>query len=290
MNGLITYDVEQGTSQWLEVRRGVITASRAREARRTDGLTAQQRAYVDAIKAGKSEAEALQVGGYKKAPTAEAVAKVLAGQQTLEFGEAAHTYAKDLARERCGGKEPEGREGLAQRIGHEEEEFAAIEYTAKTGHLVEKCGFVATPDRKFGMSLDRRVPATNGAIEIKTMVSSSTLWDVMVDGDISAYRDQCVFGLWLLGLEWIDLCLWAPDLTNMVIHRITRDENEIQALEDDMVAFEQLVSQYEAKLRSVLTGDRPVDAKEVIREEPAASSATTQTAVTAATLPESIFG
>ena len=289
MNGLITYDVEQGTSQWLEVRRGVITASRASEARRTDGLTAQQRAYVDAIKAGKSEAEALAAGGYKKSPTAESVTKALNGTQQLEFGEAAHTYAKDLARERCGGKEPEGWQGLAQRVGHEEEEFAAIEYTARTGRLVEKCGFVATPDRKFGMSLDRRVSAANGAIEIKTMVSSSTLWGAMVDGDISAYRDQCVFGLWLLGLEWIDLCLWAPDLTNMVIHRITRDENEIEALEDDMVAFEQLVSQYEAKLRSVLTGERPVDAKEVVRQETPALQSAAQTVVTPSTLPASIF-
>ena len=91
----------------------------------------------------------------------------------------------------------------------------------------------------------------SAAIEIKTMVSSATLFKAMVDGDISEYRDQCVFAMWLLRLEWVDLCLWAPDLPSPLhIVRINRDEAEIQRMEDDMLAFDKLVSQYEAKLRA----------------------------------------
>lgn len=91
------------------------------------------------------------------------------------------------------------------------------------------------------------------AIEIKTMVSSQTLFKAMVDGDISEYRDQCLFAMWMLRLDWVDLCLWAPDLPNpLLVIRINRDENEIQALEDDLIAFDKLVSEYEAKLRSRL--------------------------------------
>jgi hypothetical protein len=90
----------------------------------------------------------------------------------------------------------------------------------------------------------------NAAIEIKTMVSSATLFKAMVDGDISEYRDQCVFAMWMLRLDWVDLCLWAPDLPNpLLVIRINRDENEIQALEDDLIAFDKLVGEYEAKLR-----------------------------------------
>ena len=93
----------------------------------------------------------------------------------------------------------------------------------------------------------------SAAIEIKTMVSSATLFKAMVDGDISEYRDQCVFAMWLLCLDWVDLCLWAPDLPNPLhIVRINRDEAEIQRMEDDMLAFDRLVTQYETKLRAKL--------------------------------------
>lgn len=94
------------------------------------------------------------------------------------------------------------------------------------------------------------------AIEVKTMVSSATLFKAMVEGDISEYRDQCVFALWMLRLQWVDLCLWAPDLPNpLKVIRITRDEAEIQRLEDDMVAFDRLVCQYEASLRKAMGAD-----------------------------------
>ena len=84
------------------------------------------------------------------------------------------------------------------------------------------------------------------------MVSSATLFDAMVDGDISEFRDQCVGGLWLLRKQWVDLSLWSPDLSLLHTIRIERAEDEIQRLEDDLVAFEVLVSQYEARLRTML--------------------------------------
>ena len=60
--------------------------------------------------------------------------------------------------------------------------------------------------------------------------------------------------LWLLGRKWVDLVLWAPDLEalglSMTVHRITRDENAIEALEADLMKFAALVNGYEQSLRS----------------------------------------
>lgn len=258
---MIEHPYKQGTPEWKQARRGVITASRAAAVRRIDGLTPQQRLYVDAMKAGRGEAASRAAAGYKAAPTSETVARAMAGKLTLEFGEAAHTYAKEVARERAGGQEPEGFQGMAQRIGHEEEQFAAIEYVARTGRDVEEAFFITTDDLKFGMSLDRWVQKRTGALEVKTMVSSSTLFDAMVDGDISEYRDQCLFGLWLLRLQWMDLGLWCPDLQALRIIRIERDEDEIQRLEDDLLAFDKLVCHYEASLLAAM-GRSPTPATE----------------------------
>jgi len=205
---VIEHPYPQGTDDWLEARRGVITASRAKDARDRDSK-------------GKPSAKMLN-------------------------------YAMDTARERCGGKAAPVYQNAAMRMGSEEEQFAAIEYMARTGSALSEAFFITTDDRKFGLSLDRWVNA-EAAIEVKTMVSSATLFKAMVDGDISEYRDQCVFALWVLRLQWVDLCLWAPDLPNpLKVIRITRDEAEIQRLEDDMVAFDRLVCQYEASLRKAM--------------------------------------
>jgi len=236
----------QGSDEWIEARRAVITGSRFGDAR-------------DRTAKGLPSAKCLQ-------------------------------YAMDVARERCGGLVPQPYINNAMRTGTEQEPLARQAYEAKTGNIVEEVGFAFTEDRKFGCSVDGLIDS-DGVWECKTMVSSQTLFKAVVDGDISDYRDQIVGCLWLLGRKWCDLVLWAPDLPKqrMTIIRITRDENEIQALEDDMVAFEQLVSQYEDRLRSVLTGERPVDAKEVVRQEPPAPQPAAPTVVTPSTLPASIF-
>lgn len=160
-------------------------------------------------------------------------------------------YAYDLAREREGGSAPETYVNAAMRLGTQEEPVARLTYEAETGQFVEEVGFAHTADLKFGCSVDGLVPP-KGMVEIKAMVSSATLFKAMVDEDISEYRDQCVGAMWLLGLEWCDLCLWAPDLKALHVIRIERDDNEIDALERDLLAFDRLVEQLRVKLRARL--------------------------------------
>jgi hypothetical protein len=71
-------------------------------------------------------------------------------------------------------------------------------------------------------------------------------------GDLSEYMDQCIGGLWLTGRQWIDLVLWAPALEPigraLTIHHITRDDDAIEALEVDLIAFAAMVRNNEALL------------------------------------------
>jgi len=154
-------------------------------------------------------------------------------------------YAMDTARERVGGAAPSAFVNAAMRFGTAEEPIARIEYIAATGLVVEEVGFAYTEDRRFGCSVDGLV-GDDGIIEIKTMVSSDTLFRAVVD--------QCNGAMWLLGRKWVDLVLWAPDLTEfgcaLTIVRIERDDNAINELEADLVAFERMVSMFEAKLRT----------------------------------------
>ena len=167
---------------------------------------------------------------------------------------AALCYAYDAARERCGGMAPAKFQNAAMRTGTEQESPARAAYERRTRNLVEEVGFFTTDDGLFGLSPDGLID-DDGVLEIKTMVSSDTLFTAVAEGDLSAYMDQCLGYLWLLGRQWVDLVLWAPDLDHMTIHRITRNEDAIEALESDLVAFAKLVQEHEAKLRAVLSSN-----------------------------------
>lgn len=204
---LIWSAAPQGSDEWHAARRGVITASRFKDAR-------------DKLKGGQPSGKQL-------------------------------AYAHDLARERCGGKAPETFQNAAMRFGTEQEPLARMEYEARTGQLVMEAGFAVTADGAFGVSVDGLI-GSDGVWECKTMVSSDTLFTAVVDGDISAYRDQIVGALWLTGRKWCDLVLWAPDLAgigrDMTVIRIERDEAEIEALSADLTAFWRRVQALELKL------------------------------------------
>ena len=172
-------------------------------------------------------------------------------------------YAQDVARERCGGTAEKVFQNAAMRIGSEQEQFANAAYEARTGKLVEPVGFFKTDDGMFGLSPDGLID-DDGVLEIKTMVGSSTLFTAVADGDISAYQDQCDGYLWLLGRKWVDLVLWAPDMADlgldMVIHRITRNEERIEKLEADLMAFSLTVRTYESALRKAAAANKQKEA------------------------------
>lgn len=163
----------------------------------------------------------------------------------------AKLYSMDVARERFGGMAAQQIQNAAMRMGTEQEPLARQAYEARTGNFVDEAGFITTDDRKFGVSVDGLVDA-DGMVEIKTMVSSETLFTAVVHCDISAYIDQINGSLWLLGRKWCDLILWAPDLPEgrLTIRRIERNEDAIQKLEDDLIAFEKVVTQLEQDLRA----------------------------------------
>lgn len=161
------------------------------------------------------------------------------------------SYAMDVARERVGGSAPAKFQNAAMRTGTEQEPFARAMYEARTGYMVDEAGFYLSDDAVFGLSPDGLIDA-DGVLEVKTMVASDTLFTAVADGDVSAYMDQCMGYLWLLGRQWVDLVLWVPDLGHMVIKRIRRDESAIEALESDMLEFAALVSRYESALRKAV--------------------------------------
>lgn len=209
----------QGTPEWLEARRGVITGSKCKDARDYKAPNAEQK------KAGAKRGDPSQ--------------KLL-------------NYAYDLARERNGGMPPPVFVNDYMRKGTEEEPAARRAFETRTGLLVLEAGFITTDDDRFGVSVDGFI-GDDGIIEIKTMVSSATLFNAYVEGNHDEYIDQCNMAMWLTGRKFVKLVLWAPDLAQPLrIIDIVRQDNVIDALEADLLQFKARVDKATTDLAAAM--------------------------------------
>lgn len=161
-------------------------------------------------------------------------------------------YACQVALERVSGQPADATfENWQMREGHVQEPIARAAYERRTGNLVDEVGAFATDDDLFLYSPDGIIDG-DGLLEVKTLFSPERIMTIVGNGDVSDFIDQCMFGLWLTGRQWIDLVVWVPSLEHLTIKRIARDEDYIEAMETDLMAFSRLVTQYENTLRTAI--------------------------------------
>ena len=161
-------------------------------------------------------------------------------------------YACQVALERVSHQPADATfENWQMREGHVQEPIARAAYERRTGNLVDEVGAFATDDDLFLYSPDGLIDG-DGLLEVKTLFSPERIMTIVGNGDVSDFIDQCMFGLWLTGRQWIDLVIWVPSLGHLSIRRIKRDDDYIEAMETDLIAFAKLVTQYETTLRTAL--------------------------------------
>lgn len=253
---MFVIECAQGSPEWHSARAGCITASMFAEVRkRVNGLNDQQQTYVDAIKGGASEAEAMTAAGYKSAPRAEAVKRSLAGEKVGDFSDAAKDYAFRLAVERISGEplDEGGFSTFAMRRGQELEQDARDAHSFGSEVVVRTAGFVVTEDNKFGASADGLIGEDGGA-EYKCLIDPARIREILLDGNIAEFMDQVQGGLWITGRKWWHFCLYCPALAQvgkaLTVFEVPRDDAYIEAMELDLVEFDRLVCKYEAALRA----------------------------------------
>ncbi len=246
---------QQGSPEWLQARAGCITASNFAEAiSMVDGLTPQQKLYVDAIRDGKSSAEAGELAGYKTAvkPT-ETVKRAIEGLPVGRPSDASDKYAGDVALERISmlpyGEPPKA--WVLER-GHILEEDARMAYEWRTGNLASGSGIYKTDDDWFGYSADGSV-RDDGLIEVKCPIDSKKIEAMWDTGDVSEYIHQMQGGMWITGRLWCDFIMYVPALKaigqDLFVKRVMRDDNFIDDMVNRLTTFRLAVMAKEAKFR-----------------------------------------
>jgi hypothetical protein len=263
-DGFLLYECQQGTPEWLRCRAGVITASEFKKARhKINGLTAQQSAYVSALRRGASAADAMALAGYKRPPSFDSLDRALAGERIGEFSATALNYAFQKAVERiCQEPLDDGPVTWQMRHGQKQEPHARAAHEdvlerrggALADMMVLPAGFMTTEDGVFGCSVDGLIGAVGGA-EYKCLSSAASMRPVLMDDDISAFMDQIQGCMWISGRDWWHFGLYVPKLkaANLQFYMIEveRDDNYIDELEADLLEFVGVVNRYEAKLRTM---------------------------------------
>ncbi len=259
MSGIQIIEVAQGSPEWHQARAGAITASMFSVCReRTGELTDQQSQFVRAVQAGTPEKEAAKAAGYKAVPRSEKIEAALRGEQVGDFSDKAKNYAFRLAVERISG-EPldEGFETYAMRRGHELEPEARLAHERRIAMLIEHAGIVLTEDGLFGASADGLINDDGGS-EYKCLISPERLRSVIVDQDLSEFMDQVQGCMWLTGRQWWHFVLYCPALRaagrDLIIHEQRRDDDYIEALEKDLIAFNGLVELYRHQIENANGG------------------------------------
>ena len=253
---MIIVDDPQGSSGWHKARAGAITASMFAEVRKqVGGLNAQQQTYVDAIRSGKTETEAKAAAEYKNAPKSTTIARALDGEKVGDYTDAAKNYAFRLAIERISG-EPladEQFDTYAMRRGREMEPEAREAHEFERNITVRQTGLILTDDGKFGASADGLIYHDEGA-EYKCYLSPEKIRRIILTGDISEETDQIQGCLWLSGRTAWQFCLYCPQLSvvgrALTIFDVPRDDNYIEKLERDVMAFDGIVCDYRKQLET----------------------------------------
>lgn len=226
LNDFILYECKQGSPEWLQCRAGVITASEFKKAR---GRMKQNR---DGKKAG-------------------------------DFTDAALDYAFQKAVERIS-QVPldENHQTWQMKRGHELEPYARMcheDLLARRGGsltdiVVQTAGFMTTPDGVFGCSVDGLI-GEHGGSEYKCLAAAAKLRKVIIGQDISDYMDQIQGCMAISGRRWWHFGLYCPALKPIGMEfqmvEVQRDDDYIEALWADLVAFSRQVDAYEATLRAM---------------------------------------
>ena len=206
-------DIEQGTSAWHEIRRGVPSASRFKTI------------MADGREGNPSE-------------TRRKLMNVMAGE--IITGEVAETFRSE-AMERGNEMEPELRDWYGRtRFA----DIAQVGFIKRTIHNPLGTSFAA------GCSPDALI-AKDGVLEIKT-TRPDLLIELMerAAGPPPGHRAQCQGALWITGRAWCDLIIGYRGMPKLSF-RIERDDSYIAGLAAAVEIFDYELRALVAKIRKM---------------------------------------
>ena len=184
--------------------------------------------------------------------TASRVADVMA---KIKSGESASrkNYKADIICERLTGTPTEGFTTKAMQDGIDREPIARAEYESRFSLFVDEIAIIDHPTIPMAAASPDGMVGSDGLIEIKCP-NKATHLEYFMDGVVpSKYIPQMNWQLACTGRKWVDFVSYNPDFPDwmqLFVIRHHRNDEDIQIMESEVMAFLKEVDQIIEKLRS----------------------------------------
>jgi putative phage-type endonuclease len=197
---------------------------------------------------GTEEWYAARLGKVTSSRIADMVARTKSG-----WGASRANYMAELVAERLTGKPTEGFQSAAMRRGKDVEPDAMSAYAFYTDATLATVGFVPHPSIAMAGASPDRLVDDDGLVEVKcpnTATHIDTLLGASIPGE---YVKQMQWQMACTGRAWCDWVSFdprLPELMQLSIHRIVRDQAMIDELEAAARVFLHEVAAKVAALRA----------------------------------------
>jgi hypothetical protein len=272
---LVTYsEVIQGTDEWHDQRRGMVTASAVGRLVTSRSMTATE--YP--CPACEAPATTPCLSKVKRAGEVGAPIKVAHSERTalavqmrdqspriieVATGDEVRTLTALLAAERITGHTDHVFVSDDMLRGHEDEPRAIDVYSQHCGVPVESCGFMVCSWGRYrlGYSPDG-VIGDDGLVEVKSRRQKKQLLTVVSDEVPPENMAQLQAGLFVSGRDWIDYVSFSGGM-HLYVKRVLPDERWFAAIAAAVEGFEDgataMVAAYEKGTAGMPMTERPAE-------------------------------
>lgn len=235
----IITNVEQGSADWLALRLGVATASRAAEFSMESKL-ASFPSDISIKKNGKVNSclyRGKEYSDTNKINLQNTIRELL----PREYPDMRNGYIYELAAEVCTAQCKEQGKFKQTEWGHEYEDAARATFELVTGLEVETVSFIYKDENKrFGISPDGLIKGQKCGLELKCPFDSKVFVEFVAGGKIKPeYIEQCQFSMWVTGFDAWYFASYDPRMNCSNLHyvKIERDESYMKKYDRAQTEF-----------------------------------------------------
>lgn len=231
ITGVNTFNIEQGTDEWVNSRSGVITASRAHLVI-ADDITPPMPDDVEVIPTEKRGVNDVSYNGESFQGTKANCEKWVRSKLEPVMSDGKKSYMLELIAQVATGNVPESASFKQAEWGHLNEPLARDAFEAKNFCIVTEAGLIYKDESlRCAISPDGLLMDEKQGLEIKSPYTTQVHLDTVLNGKIKPeYLIQCQFSMWVTGWDVWNFCSYDHRLRGSSQNRlhavvIERDES-----------------------------------------------------------------
>ena len=243
ITGVNTFNINQGTEEWLKHRGGCVTASKA-YLLLLDWITPKMPDDVEIVQTEKRGVNVVEYNGESFEGTKANCEKFVRSKLEKTMPEGLKTYMLELIAQVVTGNVPESASFKQAEWGHMNEPLARDALEAKDLCVITEAGLIyKDKSLRCAISPDGLIEDDKRGVEIKNPFTSQVHLNTVLFGEIKPeYLIQCQYSMWVTGWDSWWFCSYDHRMRGEASNRlhaveIKRDESIMKQLDEKVPPF-----------------------------------------------------